>query len=454
MTKRRLRFNMRPIQVLPIGFLVVILIGTGLLLLPASTMHGQPPITFLEALFTATSATCVTGLVVVDTGTAYSTFGHVVILTLIQVGGLGFMSMATLLFRAVGKKISLRERMVMAEAMNADRLQGIVGLAINAMKLTFSVELVGAALLSIRFIPEFGVAKGIWYSLFHSISAFCNAGFDLLGNYASLTMYQGDWLINLTVMGLIIAGGLGFVVLIDMGKTRPIQKWKLHTKLVVCANVILLLGGAILFLFLEWNNDATIGTLNASDKVLASFFQSVTLRTAGFNTIDQLALTDASKIFSMILMCIGASPAGTGGGVKVTTAALLILEVVSITRNRNEVRIFNRRIAQNTVRRAVTILLLFVMMLLLTVAVICAIEANTAAGALGLENIMFELSSAFGTVGVSVGATALLSTPSRILVILAMFIGRLGPLTMMLSFAGRPNDEGKIRYVEGQLLVG
>jgi len=449
------RFYLRPIQILPLGFLCVILIGTLLLMLPAASADSSS-LPFADALFTATSATCVTGLVVVDTGTHFSTLGQVIILVLIQIGGLGFMSFATLFFTAMGKKISLKDRMTMAESLNHDHLQGVVKLGLNAMKVTFTIELIGACLLAIRFIPLFGAAKGIWYSLFHSISAFCNAGFDLFGNFSSLMAFTGDYLVNIVIMLLIVSGGLGFAVVMNLTQERRFSRLKMHTKLVLFASLGLILFGAVFFFLMEYNNPATLGNLPTDQKILASFFQSVTTRTAGFNTIDQLALRDTSKLMGIFLMIIGAAPAGTGGGVKVTTFSLVLLSVWSLIRGKNDINLFGRRVAHGQVQRALAVMVLFVAALLVGCVLISYLETDTAVGAMGLENQLYEAASAFGTVGLSVGVTAQASAASRLVLILGMFMGRVGPLTLMMALAGRNNNhpENNIQYPEASIMVG
>lgn len=445
--------SIRPIQVLPLGFFCIILIGTFLLMLPAASANHMP-LNFHDAFFTATSATCVTGLVVVDTGTYFSTFGQVVILMMIQIGGLGFMSITTLLFMALRKKISLRERITIAESFNHDRIQGVVKLGINAMKVTFTIELIGAILLSFRFVPLFGAGKGIWYSLFHSISAFCNAGFDLMGDFASLTAFTGDYLVNIVIMLLIVFGGLGFAVITDILYYRSFSRFRLHTKLVLTTTAALIVLGTIFFLATEYNNPKTLGPLPADQKVLASVFQSITTRTAGFNTIDQFAMRDTSKLMSILLMTIGAAPAGTGGGIKVTTFALVLLGVWSVIRGKNYVNFFGRRASWLQVRRALAVAVLFIGALLITVILISYIETDNVAGTLGLENQFFEAASAFGTVGLSTGVSTQLTTVSRYLLSIAMFMGRVGPLTMMLAFAGKKNSNNHIQYPEEYIMVG
>lgn len=444
---------MQPIQVLPLGFLAIILVGGLALTLPAMTVDGKG-LSLFDALFTATSASCVTGLIVVDTGTHFTFLGQLVVLLLIQLGGLGFMSVTTLLFMMMGKRISLRERMTLAESLGEDRLQGVVGLCIRVVRLTFIIEFIGAALLCIRFIPLYGAGKGIWYSIFHSISAFCNAGFDLIGGYRSLTPFADDALINFTIMLLIIFGGIGFSVILDALQKKKFSKLKLHSKLALCGSGILIVAGALLFLLFEGGNTATMGNMPFGEKLLASLFQSVTTRTAGFNTIDQLAMTDASKLVSIFLMLIGGSPAGTAGGLKVTTVLLVTLSAWSYIKNRQDIVAFKRRIPYAAARRA-TCLFLIGMVLLVTFGIIVSFAENgTAAGQLGMENILYEIASGLGTVGLTSGVTALASPFTRVVLMLSMYLGRVGMLTVALSLGTRLKNDSLLHFPEETIMIG
>ncbi|MEZ4627169.1 MAG: potassium transporter TrkG [Eubacteriales bacterium] len=304
---RKPKMGIKPINVLPLGFIVVILTGTLLLMLPISNRNGMA-LPLLNALFTATSATCVTGLVIADTATQFSMFGQIVVLLLIQIGALGIMTMSMILFSFTGRKISLHDRMSMAEGLGESRLQGVVRLTRGALLVTGIIELTGAILLSVRFIPRYGVAKGIWYSIFHSISAFCNAGFDLIGGYRSFTEYKNDPYLLFVLMALIIIGGLGFGVIINLRNTRDFRRLRLHSKLVLTGTAFLIILGMLTFLWIEYDNPKTIGNMSLFDKLVNSMFQAVTLRTAGFNTIDQLSLHDASKGVGILLMLVGAGP--------------------------------------------------------------------------------------------------------------------------------------------------
>lgn len=442
------RTCLSPTQVLAIGFASIILIGGILLSLPVASANGQS-IGFINSLFEATSAVCVTGLVVVDTGTDLSLFGQIVIITLIQIGGLGFMTAASLIFLALGKRITLRERLVMQEALNQFNLEGLVRLTKNVIGVTFIIEGIGALLLSTRFIPLYGFKKGLYYSIFHAISAFCNAGFDLIGNYRSLTGFVDDVVINMTVMGLIILGGLGFSVILDIWHHRRFKKLSLHSKLAVFMTVMLILIGTAFFFIVEYNNPYTLADKPLPIKILASLFQSVTPRTAGFNTIDQANLKDASKFMTILLMFIGASPASTGGGIKTVTASVIFFLTVSVVRGRDDIQVYGKRISHSIAHRAITITLISLMLLIGVSMVLSLIEPQP------FIDILFETSSALGTVGLASFDNGSMSTISKIFVMLTMFAGRVGPLTLTLALANRQNQsDNSIRYPEGKVMVG
>ncbi len=449
--KKAYKKGISPIRLLPLGYLAVILIGTLLLMLPAA-VHGES-LSFYQALFTSTSASCVTGLIVVDTGTKFTFFGQLIILLLIQLGGLGFMVVATAFFMALRrKKMSLKERMTLAESMGEERLQGIVSLALMALKLSLSIEAVGALLYSTRFIPDFGFAKGVWYSIFHSVSAFCNAGFDLMGNYASLTSYVSSPIINVTTILLIVLGGLGFSVLMDLLE-KPKRKhihFRLHTKVVLRAYFVLLFAGALIFFVLEYNNAATMDEMSIWQKIMASLFQSTTCRTAGFNTIDQNGLTDASKLISSVLMFIGGAPAGTAGGIKVTTIAVILISVRSFIRGSEDDESFGRRLPRSTVRRAICIFTIGFLVLILSVLAISVAEQQ---GTHTFLNQLYEVASALGTVGLTVGVTAEASVATQMILCILMYVGRVGILTLALAFGGK-EVSSKIRYPEEDMMVG
>ena len=430
----------RPEAMLTLGFLAVILLGTALLKLPMATRTGES-LGLFDSLFTATSAVCVTGLVAVDTGSTFSLFGQAVLLALIQVGGLGFMVFATMLMGILGRKLSIRGRLLIRESMNGVTLSGLGRLAGLYLALALCIELMGTLMLSIRCVPLYGVRNGLWLSAFHAVSAFCNAGFDLFGHFQSLTAFSGDPLVILTVAGLIVLGGLGFTVILEVLRNR--QGWKglsLHSRIVLVSTAALLTLGTLFFMFAERHMDA----LNA-------FFQSVTLRTAGFNTVDLAGMKDGSKLFSSLLMTIGASPASTGGGMKTTTVAVLALLMVSVVRGENEVNVARRRFSGDTVRRALAVAVLFLSVLLMGVLAISLIED----GRFSLADVLFECSSAMGTVGVSAIGTPNLTAASRALLMPMMFLGRVGPLTLAVAVARRQGKSRSLsKYPEEKIMIG
>lgn len=447
-------FHIRPGQFLVLGFLCVLLLGTFLLTLPFAT-DDRYRLGFLDALFTATSAVCVTGLTVVNTGVTFTLFGQIVILALIQIGGLGFMTVASLLFLVVGKRISLRERLLIRESYNMDSIQGVVRLVRNAIAVTFVTEGIAALVLMCRLIPEFGWGKGVFHAIFLSISAFCNAGFDAFGFANSIETYISDPVINLTIMALITIGGMGFTVVIDLLKRRRFSRLMLHSRVVLLMSGILFVSGAVLIGLLEWNNPETLGKpgMNAAQKGLAACFQSVTLRTAGFDTIGQGGLTPAGNLVSVIYMFIGASPASTGGGIKTTTFFAVMLSVVCMVRGRQDYNVFHRRLNEQLMRRAVTIVALSLCLVLADTVLISAIE-SAAGGKEVLSDVLFEVTSAFGTVGLSTGITPTLAPLSKVLIILTMFCGRLGPLTISMALAGAAPHPDALHYPEERMIVG
>lgn len=450
---RRSHHGIKPISVLPLGFIIIILTGALLLMLPISSRDGAS-LPFLNALFTATSASCVTGLVVVDTGTHFTLFGQIIILLLVQLGGLGLMTIAMILFSLTGRKISLHERMSMAEGLGENRLQGIVRLTRGALLVTGLAELTGAVLLSIRFIPQYGLIKGVWFSIFHSISAFCNAGFDLIGGYRSFTEYCRDPYFLFVIMSLVVAGGLGFGVIINVRNSKDFRRLRLHSKLVLVGTVFMILLGALLFLWIEYENPKTIGNMSFFDKIVNATFQSVTLRTAGFNTVDQLALHDASKGLSILFMLVGGGPAGTAGGLKITTVFTLLLAARAYIRGQFDTVIFGRTIPLEQVRRALTITLLGGLFLLAMATMLSFSEQDMPAGGLGLLNQLFEATSAFCTVGVSTGVTSATSNVTRVILILLMYGGRVGLLTVAISLVEATGKEVVLHYPQEEILIG
>ena len=438
-------FRFSPTQILSLGFVVIILVGTLLLSLPISTSKGTS-ISLIDALFQATSAICVTGLTVVNTAQDLSIFGQIITIILIQIGGLGFMTMATTVFLVAGKRITLRERLIMQEALNHFTIQGVVRLTKNIIATTFILEGIGAVLLAFRFIPMFGWVKGIYFSIFHSISAFCNAGFDLMGN--SLLDFSGDIIINFTIMALIILGGLGFSVIRDVYHYRHhFRKWHLHTKLVVLSTIILLLSGFLFFFIMEYDN--VLANFTLKDKIIASLFHSVTIRTAGFYSTPMGEITEASKFFIIILMFIGASPASTGGGIKTVTAMVIILTVKSVIEGKDDIEIFRRRIPYTIANRALAITVISLGFLVFVTIIFSIVEPYP------FIDLLFQTSSALGTVGIASFDNSKLSDISKLLTILCMYTGRVGPLTLTLAFAKRQSSNNNlIKYPEDQIMVG
>ncbi len=440
-----------PMQILAIGYAVIIFLGAMLLALPIST-NARVYTPFLDCIFTSTSAVCVTGLITVDTGTHWSYFGKTVIMMLIQIGGLGFMSFATMLSLIIGKRITLKERLVMQEAMNSTSLQGIVKLAKYILIFTFSIEGLGALLLSTQFIPEFGFSKGIFYSIFHSVSAFCNAGFDLMGNFNSLINYNGNVVIISTISALIVTGGLGFYVWNEIYNYKNIKKLSLHSKLVISMTIALIIGGAILFFLFEFSNEATMKGMSFKDRILASIFASVSPRTAGFNSISLADMTIPSIFLSIILMFIGGSPGSTAGGLKTTTAGILYMTVKSVIKGREDTEIFKKKVSKDTVYKAFSVMII-ALGLVITVTVLLSITEHQTG--VPFEYYIFEATSAFGTVGSTLGLTQKLSAIGKIIVALTMYAGRLGPLTLVLAISiNRRKKALAIKYPEDKILVG
>jgi trk system potassium uptake protein TrkH len=438
-------------SILALGFLAVIFLGTVFLALPIAAKNGQS-IGLFNSLFTSTSAVCVTGLVAVDTGTTFSMFGQIVLIVLIQVGGLGFMVFATMIMVMLGRRISIKGRMLIRESMNVSSLSDLGNLTKLYLLLSLAIELIGTALLCVRFIPLYGWKHGMWMALFHSVSAFCNAGFDLFGSYASLTVFSRDPLVLLTVASLIILGGLGFSVILETIRNRHgFRSLSLHTRIVLMTTLALLLAGTFFYWMIERTNAETLAGCNEGEKVLNAFFQSVTMRTAGFNSFDLSALRDGSKLFSSLLMIIGASPASTGGGIKTTTIATLALLMLSVVRGESEVNVARRRLSDDIARRALAVAILFLTALLTGTLIISLIEN----GRFPLEDILFEASSAMGTVGVSAIGTPNLSPASKAILLSMMFLGRIGPLTLAVAVAKR---QGGIRtvskYPEERIMIG
>lgn len=446
--KKYKRKKLSPAQTIVLSFLGVIAVGTFLLMLPISSSGGNYT-GLVDALFTATSAVCVTGLVVVDTGTYWSLFGRTIILLLIQIGGIGFMTLTTSAAIFLGKKIGLKNRLLMQQALNQFSLAGIIKLTKYIFLFTIGIEFIGAFILSFRFVPEMGFKKGVYYSIFHSISAFCNAGFDLMGNGKGLTAYATDPVISLTMIMLIFLGGLGFFVLVDLLKTRHYHKMSIHTRLVLLVTGILVVSGTLLMFVFEFNNPETMGNFNFFDKAVSALFLAVTPRTAGFNTLSTESLSMASKILTITFMFIGGSPGSTAGGVKTTTFGMMALAIVSVVRGEQDITLFNRRVSRQVVNKGLAVLFISVMILISTILMLSVVEKTFT-----FEEIVFEAFSAFGTVGLTLGITTELSVIGKMLLTLLMFFGRLGPLTIVLAISAKGNNKPLIRYPEGHIIVG
>lgn len=444
--QRHLFKGLSPERIFVLGFALLILIGTILLAMPISSASGKPT-SMINAFFTATSAVCVTGMVVVDTGTYFSTFGQIVILLLIQIGGLGFMTMGTLFAFIMGKRIRLRERLLIQESLNQITIQGVVRLARWILLFTFIIEGTAALILAVKWIPELGLFKGIYISFFHSVSAFNSAGFDIFGAYKSLMPYVSDVTINLVTSVLILLGGIGFTVIVEVVSKKRWRKFSLHTKVVLAATAVLLVSGTAGIFMLEYNNPATLGALDLKDKFLASWFQSVSTRSAGYNTLDLSALKNATHFLIIILMFIGASPNSTGGGIKTTTAGALLAAVWSTIRGKQDVEMFERRIPHEIVYRALTVTLASLTLVAFVTMLLSVTEASDF-----LTN-MFEATSAFATAGMTTGLTTKLSVTGKLIISMTMFAGRLGPLTIAFAMAQK-QSKAVYHYAEEKIIVG
>ncbi|MCD1259768.1 TrkH family potassium uptake protein [Paenibacillus athensensis] len=442
--------RLMPPQILVLGFAGIILCGTLLLMLPIATT-GSGTLPFIDALFTATSATCVTGLVVVDTGTSFTTFGQVVIILLIQLGGLGFMTMSTLIAFVLRKKITLKERLILQEALNQGSMEGIVRLIRKVLLYSLGIEAIGAVLFTARLSFDLDFPKALYYGVWHSISMFNNAGFDLFGPitgpFSSFTSYANDFVMNVTAMSLVVCGGIGFIVISDLLEFKRTRKLSLHSKVVLSMTAFLIVFGAIVIFVFEYTNTKTLGPLHLGGKVLASFFQSIAPRTAGPNTVDIGSLRQASQFFIIVLMFIGASPGSTGGGIKTTTFTILIGAMIAMIRGKEDIVIFRFRLAQNRILKAITLV-----MIALFLVIFVSMLLSTTEDAQFLK-ILFEVTSAFGTVGLSMGLTPALTVFGKIMISVMMFAGRLGPIT--LAYALQPKPEKELyRYPEGKITIG
>lgn len=438
--------KLSPSRKLILGFLFAILLGAFILMMPFSLKEGEK-LSFLSSLFTIVSAVCVTGLTVVDVSKVFSPAGDLVIIFFIQLGGLGVMTFSSILFLAMGKRMTFYERELLKEERNADS-SGEISSFIKKLLLTvFIIESIGAIILTWEFAKEMPINKAVFYGIFHSISAFCNAGFSLFSN--NLEAYKANPIINLTIGYLITLGGIGFAVItsVIMVIRRGIDRFNLTSKVAIIISMILTFGGMILFFILEYSNSATLGDLNFIQKILASYFQSVTLRTAGFNTIPLGELRNSTIFMCCILMFIGASPGSTGGGIKTTTFGVILFYVIGIVKKKENVEIFNRRLDWEIMNRALAILVLAITYVSIVIMLMLIAENFSP------EEIVFEVISAFGTVGLTLGITPDLSTFSKLLLIFTMFVGRLGPMTFALAI-GETKKKALSKYPKENILVG
>ena len=438
---RRRKVSMSATKLIALCFLGIILLGTGLLMLPVSSRSGEP-CQFLPALFTATSATCVTGLTPFDTWTQWSGFGQGVLLCLIELGGLGFMSAATLVIFLFRRKVGLRQRMLIAQALSLNEMDGVVRLQRMVIFGSLGFEAAGALILTLWFWPQYGFMRALRWGVFHSISAFCNAGFDIFGSMepgSSLLLFQND---------PVVLGGLGFLVWQDIAEKRSWKKLSVYSRLVLLATAMLIVSGWALICILEWNNPETLGNLSVGSKLLGDLFQSITLRTAGFDAINQAGLTQGGKAVSMVLMLIGGSSGSTAGGLKTVTFLVVLLFIWARARGRSNVSAFCRTIPQEQALNAMTISLMMVLLSVLGGIFVCATSP------VSFTDGLFEAISALATVGLTAGATGLLSVPAKILIIIFMYFGRVGVLTISLGFLMGNQAVERFRYAETSLLIG
>lgn len=432
------------------SFLLVIAVGTLLLTLPISSRTGRLGV--IDAMFTATSATCVTGLVVRDTWSQFSLFGQVIILMLIQVGGLGLVTLTSFFALAARRRMGFRDLRLLGESVSADGLSKATEVLKIVIKLAAAFEVVGIVLLLFAFVPQFG-AEGVWVSVFTAISAFCNAGFDLFGRfgaYSSLVPYVNNYYVQAVIMFMIMAGGLGFMVWVELAEYRKKRRLSLHAKVVLQFSAIFWVGGAVLLALLEWSNPRTMGGLSVPGKIMAALFQSVSTRTAGMNTIDLAACSPISKLLMSVLQFIGAAPGSTGGGVKVTTFAVLILTIRSVAQGRDDCVIGGHHIESKTVYRALTIIVIGAVAAFGSAVVVYYNTAET----VSVIDCIFESCSAFGTVGLSVGVTGQLNTGAKLLYMACMFMGRVGPVSLAISLTAKPDDNKRKVLPVGHINVG
>lgn len=454
----RRRRGMSTTQIILVGFLSAVIAGTLLLMLPCATAAGEHT-SLLEALFTATTSVCVTGLVVVDTFSHWTIFGKIIILILIQFGGLGIVTLTSGLMLMLRRKVTLKNRMLIQSAFNLDTLQGLIRFIKKVAAGTFLIEGIGAFFYMLVFVPEFGVKKGMFVSIFNAVSAFCNAGIDIIGAN-SLMDYYNQPLINIVTMLLIILGGLGYIVWFDFIMTfknvikkrykitSVFKRMNEHSKLVLVVTLILILSGAALIFVFEYKNEDTIGNMPLGNKIMCSLFQSVTLRTAGFATIPQQNLTDASFIICIILMFIGGSPVGTAGGVKTVTVSVAVFNVIAFLKDREETVVFNRRVPNQLISKALAVISIsFSVTIFLLILLILT-------NSIDIRDAAYEIFSATATVGLSRNITGTLNTAGKIIIIIAMYLGRVGPVSMAIAFKSKKSMKNSVSHTDGHFIVG
>jgi trk system potassium uptake protein len=439
--------TINPARVMAAGFIGLIIIGSLLLSLPAACVTGE--LSYIDALFTAASAVCVTGLVVVDTGSFYSLFGQIIIMVLIFFGALGFMTMTTLIFIFLGRRITLRRSLIIKEILGQESIGRISQLVLNVFLMTIFFVLVGTVLLSVRYAPQLGLQLGFFVALFHAVSAFGNAGFDLLGGYTSLTLNPVDYLVNGTILVLFTVGGLGFTVIMELlNRMQFRQRLSLHSHLVLISSAALLMGGTLLILALEYNNPETIGGFSFLNKVFTALFSAATPRTAGFSVLRTEMMHHSTLLVIIALMFIGASPTSTGGGVKTTTVGVVFITLVNLIKGRREPVVYYRRFPLYQIMRAVSIITAAIILVFITTLLLTIFEDQD------FIALLFESVSAFGTVGLSTGITPQLSNPSKLVIIFTMLSGRIGPLSLLIALAWRKEEDVLLRYPEENLMIG
>ncbi|WP_433946675.1 TrkH family potassium uptake protein [Paenibacillus sp. SN-8-1] len=448
-TDAKIRRTLSPPKVLSFGFALIIVTGTFLLSLPISSVGKHLPL--LDAFFMATSATCVTGLTVIDPGTQLSLFGQLVLLVLTQLGGLGFMTMGTLIALAFNRRISLRERLILQEAMNYKSMEGLLSLIRRVILYSFVIEIAGALLLSIRWSMDMPLPTAIYYGIYHSVTMFNNAGFDLFGAingpFSGLSGYVRDSYVNVIIMSLIFLGGIGFVVLSDLIEFPAKRKLSLHSKVVLSYSAVLVFGGAFLIYIMERGNELTMQPLGEGGSLLSSFFQSISSRSGGVSTLNVTDMQHSTQFLLIILMFIGAAPGSTGGGIKVTVFAVLIGAMWAMIKGKDDIVLFQRRLAKDSIIKAVTQTWLALFLVIFVAMVLSVLEDRS------FLPILFETTSAFGTTGMSLGLTPTLTPISKIIICMVMFLGRVGPLTLAYALAPRATKD-LYRYPEGRITIG